>query len=157
MANNPSRWIAVCWMLAIALWPNGAWPVESDQLLATVNGPATVTASRAPSAGDDATKLPQRARVIISVTNYRPTDDGTPVAVVVKGRTGNGEEREVGRFGITPDSEFDAAEPSAALRFNLALPRELATKEPVKFTVHLVPTKGQGKGASLRVGDVEIR
>lgn len=157
MANTRSRWIAICCVLAIMLWPNRARPVESDQLMATVNKPATVTAVRALSSDDGTTKLSQHVRVIISVTNYRPTDDGTPVEVVVKGRTGDGEEREVGRFGITPDREFNAAEPSAALRFNLALPRELMTKEPVKFSVHLVPTKGQGKGASLRVGDVEIR
>ncbi len=156
MANTRSRWIVICCVLAIALCPNRARPVESDQLLATVNKPATVTA-RVPSSEGATEKLPPRARVIISVTNYRPTDDGTPVEVVVKGRTGDGEEREVGRFGITPDREFNAAEPSAALRFNLALPQELTTKEPVKFSIHLVANKGQGKGAALRVGSIEIR
>ena len=41
-----------------------------------------------------------------------------------------GAEREIGRFGIFPNAEFKAAEPSKAQRFGLALPKELARGGP---------------------------
>jgi hypothetical protein len=87
-----------------------------------------------------------------------------------RGGGGDGVEREVGRFGITPDQEYSAAEPSDALRFSLPLPSELTADEPVTFSVQLVPvSRGKSdqaaresgnerdKGASLRLGKAEIR
>src|SRR3981081_1482702 len=62
---------------------------DSDALLATVNKPATLTATRVAEAAPG-----RRARLIISVTNYRPTDDCTPVqaggTAATPHRTGHG-------------------------------------------------------------------
>jgi hypothetical protein len=131
---------------------------------------AIIAAVRSRSTGDEKATPSGRGRLIISVTNYHPTVDGSPVEVVVKGRGGDGVEREVGRFGITPDQEYSAAEPSDALRFSLPLPSELTADEPVTFSVQLVPvSRGKSdqaaresgnerdKGASLRLGKAEIR
>jgi len=138
-------------------------------MLATLEKPATVTVQRAPPTAE--TAATRRPRVIISVTNYSPTADCTPVQVVVKGRTDGGAEVEVGRFAITPDRAFDAAAPEAQ-RFALPLPVGLAADKPVRLTVHLVPAEGarpnsacpgnQPKGsrrggASVRIGTVEIQ
>jgi len=142
---------------------------ESDAMLATIDKPVTVTVQRAPATAEAA--APRRPRVIVSVTNYSPTADCTPVQVVVKGRTEGGAEVEVGRFAITPDQAFDAAAPEAQ-RFALPLPSGLATDKPVRFTVHLVPVEGarpnsacppggpraaKPGGASVRIGAVEIQ
>jgi hypothetical protein len=158
MANARLRGAAVGGLLALALWTVTALAGEGDQLLATVDKPARITTTRAASVSDAAS--PPSTRVIVSVTHYRPTDDGLPVEVVVNGGPGDGAEREIGRFGITPDREFASTDPTAAQRFGFALPRELATAiaagKPVTFSVHLLPVRGEGKGASLRVGTVEF-
>jgi hypothetical protein len=163
-------WIAKLGVAALALWPLSA-PAENDAMLATLDKPATVTVRRAPVAAAPGT--PRRPRVIISVANYSPTRDCAPVEVVVKGRAGDGPEVEVGRFGITPDREFNAPTPPEAQRFALPLPSQLATEGPVQFSVHLVPVEGgqsnpsacatrpprgdKRGGASLRLGAVEIQ
>jgi hypothetical protein len=141
---------------------------ENDAMLATLDKPATVTVQRAPTAAESAPS--RRPRVIISVTNYSPTADCTPVQVVVKARTDGGAEVEVGRFAITPDQAFDAAA-AEAQRFALPLPAGLAADKPVRLTVHLVPAEGgqpnsacpsppkgsKRAGASVRIGAVEIQ
>jgi len=167
------EWIMrFCAALAIlahwAPWPAAA-QAEGDAMLATLDKPATVTVQRASVAGETAS--PRRPRVIISVTNYSPTADCTPVQVVVKGRVDDRPEVEVGRFAITPDRGFDAAAPEAQ-RFALPLPSGLGTDKPVRFSVHLVlaegakpnsacPTGGpraaKPGGASVRIGEVEIQ
>jgi hypothetical protein len=158
LANARLRGAAAGCLVALALWAVTADAGEGDQLLATVDKPATITATRAASLSEAAS--PPSTRVIVSVTHYRPTDDGLPVEVVVNGRPGDGAEREIGRFGITPDREFASADPSTTQRFGFALPGELATAvaagKPVTFSVHLIPVRGEGKGASLRVGTVEF-
>lgn len=170
MTRTKSGWITRC--CAAVLSASAFWPLtigaEPDAMLATLNKPATVTVRRAPVAGE--TAAPRRPRVIVSVTNYSPTADCTPVQVVVKGRIDDGSELEVGRFAITPDRAFDAAAPEAQ-RFALPLPQELAGDKPVRFSVHLVPVEGAQpnsacptnqprdakRGASVRIGAVEIQ
>jgi hypothetical protein len=153
MTDIRARWMAACCLLSLALWPVAAC-TEGDHLLATVNKPATITATQRAPLGDAESVSPRR--VIISVTNYHPTDDGSPVEVVVKGHVDNDAGQEVGRFGITPDREF-VADPAGAQRFGFTLPQNLATARSIAFSVHLVPVRGDGKGASLRVGDLEVR
>jgi hypothetical protein len=166
-----SGWITRLAAAALAFWPLAAHLgalAETDAMLATLDKPATVTVQRAPATGE--TAAPRRPRVVISVTNYSPTADCTPVQAVVKGRTDGGPEVEIGRFAITPDRAFDAAAPEAQ-RFALPLPIGLATDKPVQFSVHLVPVEGaqpnsacpnkppgpKRGGASLRIGAVEIQ
>lgn len=162
MASTRPAPIAFCLLLAFAMWAGHESFAESSSLLATVTSPAMFVAARAAPAGGGEAAFPRRAHVIIGVTEYHPADDGTSVEVVVGGRVGDGAEREVGRFAVTPDRDFKATEPSEALRFSLLLPAELTTGAPIAFRVQLVPgypTAGQAgdKGAYLRVGETEIR
>jgi hypothetical protein len=138
--------------LSIALASIGAVAAEADQLLATVERPAVVTATPAPLTE---AKAGQSTRVVIKVMGFEPAQDG-PVQAVVKAER-NGTEQEIGRFAITPYTKFRAAEPAKAKRFALPLPKELASGDPVKFNVYLVPAQGGGKGASMEIGGAEIR
>jgi hypothetical protein len=154
-------------LAALAPWPLAAH-ADTDAMLATLDKPATVTVRRAPATPE--TAAPRRSRVVISVTGYSPTADCTPVQVVVKGRIDDGPELEVGRFAITPDRAFDAAAPEAQ-RFALPLPSGLATDKPVRLSLSLVPAegaepnsacptsppRGAKRGASVRIGEVEIQ
>jgi len=149
--NRGSRLIAATACLGVAL----ASPVRADRTrtVATVDRPAVVTA--VPSA-------PERGaaggsgRVILGVTGFVPSPDGTVQAVVKAARDGAGPEREIGRFGIFPDAAFTAPDPSRARRFAFKLPEELAGAERVRLNVYLVPLHGDGKGARLDLGSVEL-
>jgi hypothetical protein len=94
--------------------------------------------------------------VIISVTAFRPPRDGA-VQAVVKVQNGDRTEQEIGRFGVFPNAEFKAADPSKARRFGVPLPKEVANSGEVKLHVYLVPFKGDGSGALLEIGGAEIR
>jgi hypothetical protein len=141
--------------VTLALWSVKTGSSEGAPVQATVDSPATIVAQLSPSPGES--RSGSSAHVIIAVTHYHPTDDGMPVEVLVTGRIGNGPEREVGRFGITPDVEFQAGELAAAQRFSLRLPRELMSSEPIEFSVQMVPVRGSGRGASVEIGNAEIR
>src|SRR2546421_6590501 len=103
MVASRAKQISGCCWLALVLWSTSHSRAESDRLQATVSPPAIITATRLHSAAGEKAVPPRRGRVIISVTNYHPANDGSPVEVLVKGRIGDGMESEVGRFGITPD------------------------------------------------------
>ena len=142
--------------LLLGMAPAGA--EEGDTLLATVDRPARITTTAAAFSGSaDATSR----RVVVSVTHYHPTDDGAPIEAVVTASVAGGDERDLGRFGITPDRAFTSTRPATTQRFGFALPPELAAAlaagKPVTFSVRLVPVRGDGKGAALRVGAVEFR
>jgi hypothetical protein len=126
-----------------------------DPPVATVAGPAVVTATGAPVA--DQGLASQSPRLIISVTAFRPPREGAVQAVVKVQKDGDRTEQEIGRFGIFPNAEFKAADPSKAQRFGLPLPKELASGGAVKLNVYLVPFKGDGSGALLEIGGAEIR
>jgi hypothetical protein len=112
-------------------------PAMADSLLATAETPATLTVQPRPAAAG--LTASGRRRLTVTVMNYRPAADCTPVEIVViaSGAAGAGE-RELGRFGLTPAAAFDAASPSAAQRFSFALPPELSGGAPVTLSVRLV-------------------
>jgi hypothetical protein len=139
--------------LMVALAYEGAVAAEDSVPVATVVNPAVITATPAPAA--DQGVASQSARVIISVTGFRPPREGAVQAVVKIRRDGT--EQEIGRFGIFPNAEFTAADPSKAQRFGLPLPKELAAGGAIKLNVYLVPFKGEGSGALLKIGGAEIR
>jgi hypothetical protein len=145
-------WVKVC--VLVALSSLRAEAAEGDQLVATVETPAFVTAK---SAWGLVGSSRGTARLIISIVAFQPPQDGGVVQVVVKAQHQNGTEQEVGRFGITPNIPFKAVNPSKAERFGLRLPEDLATGDPIKLNVYLIPTRGEGKGAWLEVGAAEVR
>lgn len=146
------RMLAALCGAAFALSLSAALAAEPDQLIATTDRPATITATR--PTGVRASPA-QSARVIIKVTGFQPAQDG-PVQAVVKAER-NGTDQEIGRFAITPYTQFRAANPDQAKRFGLPLPNDLASGGPVKLNVYLVPANGAGKGASMEIGSAEIR
>jgi hypothetical protein len=74
---------------------------------------------------------------------------------VVKAQKPDGTEEEIGRFGIFPQTEFHASNPSETRKYGFAVSSGLASGGPVKLKVELVPLRGEGKGASLQVGGAE--
>jgi hypothetical protein len=91
-------------------------------------------------------------RLVLAVTGFTPSAQG-PVQAVVKLRCGAGE-REIGRFAITPQVAFTASVEEAQ-RFGLALPPDQACGQAASLSVHLVPSRGDGRGASIEIGGVE--
>lgn len=152
MADRGWRMRGASFAFVLVLISLGAVAAEGDQLLATMASPAVITLTP-PGRGQD-----QPARVVINVMGFRPPLDGSLVEAVVKAqRVGTDKEQEIGRFGIFPNAEYKAADPSQAQRFSFALTRELASGGPVKVKVELVPVRGKGEGARLEVGGAEIR
>lgn len=134
---------------SVALAAGGA--AEGDQVLATVGKPAIVAVAPRATSAASAT-----ARVVLSVTGYRPAADGG-VEAVVTAQKPDGSEQVIGRFSVFADAPFDAASPSQAQRFGFALPRALAGDGPVTLKVELVPYDGSGAGARLELGSAELQ
>jgi hypothetical protein len=126
---------------------------EGNQLIATVERPATVTVTVA--SGPDSIRAGQY--VVVDVTAYTPPRDGVVQGVVTVQKNSNSKEQEIGRFGIFPNTEFSAADPSKVQRYSFPLPRDVLQDGPVKLTVHVVPLRGEGKGARIEVGGAEIK
>jgi hypothetical protein len=121
--------------------------------VATLANPAVVTAT----ATSDQGIVSQSPRVIVSVTGFRPPHDGGVQAIVKVQKEDGQTEQEIGRFGIFPNAEFKAVDPSKARRFGLPLPKALAGSKTLKLHVYLVPFNGDGEGAVLELGGAEIR
>jgi hypothetical protein len=155
MGDRQSRLMGAACVCMVALMSQSSVAAQDSPPVATVAGPAVVTATAAPVA--DQGLASQSPRVIISVTAFRPPRDGAVQAVVKVQKDGDRTEQEIGRFGIFPNAEFKAADPSKAQRFGLPLPKELARGGAVKLNVYLVPLKGEGSGALLEIGGAEIR
>jgi DNA-directed RNA polymerase subunit E'/Rpb7 len=148
MGNWRSYTAATLGVLAAWLDPVAA---EDNQLIATVEQPAVVTAPAvAPGLG-----LADQ-RVVISVMVFVPPRDGAVQGVVTVQITEGGTQ-EIGTFGIFPNAEFRAADPRQARRFSFPLPKELARGGPVRLEVQIAPIRGDGKGARLELGGAEIR
>ena len=126
---------------------------EGSQVIATVERPALVTAA-ATSPGSES--RPGEQRVVVSVLGYKPPRDGT-VQGVVTVQEKQGQEQEIGRFGLFPNAEFRASDPSQAQQFSFPLPRDLTRGGPMQIKVEVVPTRGDGKDARLEIGGAEIR
>jgi hypothetical protein len=128
---------------------------EGDQLLATVDRPAILTATPAKALESTAADRPA-PRVIVHVTGYQPPQKGA-IRGVVKVQKPDGSEQEIGTFGVFPDTAFKA-DSSGARRYSFPLPKELATGA-VKLKVEVVPDKAQGtgEGAQIEVGRAEIQ
>jgi hypothetical protein len=152
MCDRRSYATAAAGMLAIVLACLGAAVAEGDQLIATVERPATVTAVAPGRAAS-----PAGPQVVVSVTAYKPARDGAVQGVVKAQSSAGGTEQEIGRFGIFPDAEFRAADPAQARRFSFPLPPDLARGGPVRLKVEVAPIRGDGKDARLEIGGAEIK
>jgi hypothetical protein len=134
--------------------PIAAIAAEDDQLLATVDKPATLTAS--PAKNPQGIADQPGPQVVVHVTGYQRPQEGA-VRGVVKVQKPDGSEQQIGTFGVFPDAAFQAGS-SRPRSYSFPLPRELASG-PVKLKVEIVPDKpqGTGAGAQLEIGHAEIK
>jgi hypothetical protein len=126
---------------------------EGNQLIATVERPATITVAVAP--GLNATRAARH--LVVDVTAYTPPRDGAVQGVVTVQKNTDSTEQEIGRFGIFPNTEFSAADSSKVRRYSFPLPRNVLRDGSVKLTVHVVPLRGECKDARLELGGAEIK
>jgi hypothetical protein len=82
-----------------------------------VPGPAAVTVAPAP----ESTGAGQY--VVVDVTAYMPPGNGVVQGVVTVQKNTGGTEQKIGRFGIFPNTEFSAADPSKVRWYFFPLPR----------------------------------
>jgi hypothetical protein len=144
--DDRRNWI-IAMVCALALLAPVA--AEGDQMLATVEQPAVLTAR--PARG-----IAEQSRVVIDVTGFKPAQQGY-VQAVVKAQKQDGTEQEIGRFGLFPQTEFKS-DAAGAQRYSVALPKDLASSDLIKLKVELVPgPRGKGEGAQLQIGGAEIR
>ena len=150
--------------LTVLLAHLGPAASESDSVVATVDKPAVVTAVADLSAKSRAADKP--AQVVVKVTSYQPPSGKPPpaLAAVVKVQ-GNGAEpdREIGRFGIFPNTAFTRGD--QARSYSFPLPKDLANQDALRLSVQLEPFRSgkdasgdiaRGADASLEVGGAKI-
>jgi hypothetical protein len=130
---------------ALRAFVSPAVAAEDDQLHATVDHPATITATR----GAAVINADTSPSVVIRVDGYKPAENGG-VRAVVKAQKPDGQYQYIGTFGVT--GEF---KPQS---HRIALPQELAGG-PVKLKVELVPLqpRSSGAGAHLEIGGAEVQ
>jgi hypothetical protein len=125
-----------------------------DSMLATIDKPATLTATPVSAAMLGAADI-GTGHVLVTVVAFTPPPDRKPVeAVVWISRRGGGPAQKVGSFAITPYAPFKARDPSMAQRFQFPLPASLAGQRTLDVSVALVPVGTGVKGASLEIGTV---
>jgi hypothetical protein len=77
---------------------------EGNQVVATIDRPAVVTAVASSSV--TARPADQPARLIVKITGYQPPPNGAVLAVVKFQGEGAGPDWEIGRFGVFPTTPF---------------------------------------------------
>lgn len=101
----------------------------------------------------------QPGSLIVNVVGYEPPPQGGVQAVVTVRAATTGESYEIGRFGLFPNSQFKAKDGDEAQQFQLTLnpAAALLLKQQGKVSVELLPYGGNGDGARLEIGKIDIR
>jgi len=125
---------------------------QPRRFTATRAAPATIPLLLPPgtAAVSDATRY-----IDITVDDFRPSLTG-PVQIVVDAVTGRSQ-TEIGRFAIYPERSFvtnDRAEPQ---HFGLAVPPGLRLDRSTRLIVRIVPSRGDGAGATIAVESARFR
>jgi hypothetical protein len=131
---------------------------DDEMPTATPNKPAVITVTLPP--GPERTQAGSSVYVELSVLSFRPPVKGSIQAVVKLYEGSISVAQEVGRFGLFPNTEFKARNPSQAQRFIFQLPGEkLPTRAGagLKLSIELVPYGSTGEGARLELGGAEIQ
>jgi hypothetical protein len=125
---------------------------QETRLRATVDTPLKVPIDRSASV---ANQKSGGLQLIVTVTGFEPSPNG-PVQAVVEAQCGS-TKMEIGRFGIMPQVAFRSSDPSKAQNFSLVLPEDSVCRRPDSVTIRLVPSHGNGHGASVEIGAVELQ
>jgi hypothetical protein len=101
----------------------------------------------------------QYGSLIVNVVGFEPPPKGGVQAVVTVKAAATGETHEIGRFGLFPNSQFKAKDGDEAQQFQLTLnpAAALLLKQQGKVSVELLPYGGNGDGARLEIGKIDIR
>jgi hypothetical protein len=138
---------------AVLLIGIGAASSQGISLIATVDKPVTLPIISSPQAMMSANRAP--SHVVVTVTGFTPSSSG-PVQAVVDARCGD-TQIEIGRFGIMPQTTFTSANPTKLQRFSLPLTAGSACSRPDSVTIRLVPSRGDGRGATIEIGSAVLR
>jgi hypothetical protein len=141
-------WIAVLGCVVSVALANVTIHAEAGQKVATTDKPASIVATR--GVGREAN---ESTRLVLTVTGFKPPQNGAVQVVVKAEQAPEGTEREIGRFGIFPQTEFQAQAGAQPQQFGFPLPRELASNLPsLRLNVYLVPLRGDGRGSQVEIG-----
>jgi hypothetical protein len=101
----------------------------------------------------------QSGSLIVNVVGFKPPPKGSVQAVVTVKAATTGEAHEIGRFGLFPNSQFEAKDGNEAQKFRLTLnpAAALLLKQQGKVSVDLVPYGGSGDGARLEIGKIDFQ
>src|SRR5689334_10706959 len=113
-------------LVALALF--SAEAAEGDQVLATPDKPAVVTAARTASLEAAPGRNPA---IYVHVAAYQPPKGGGSVLIAVKAEQPGKAERDIGKFGLSLNKPFTATDAPRGQTFRLPLPRDLAGKGPL--------------------------
>ena len=125
---------------------------HAQRFLATISHPAAIPVARAPNASVATAGFKY---VDITVWGFQPSSAG-PVQIVVE-TVANASRVEIGRFGIYPELRFSATDATKAQRFGLAIPAGLRLDESTRLIVRILPSRGNGEGATVEVGAGQLR
>ena len=139
--------------LALVLVTAGGAAAECNPLSATIDRPALIAIAPPESHESNATGL--FSRIVLVVTCYQPAQDGSAVQAVVNVKIADGTEQEVFRFAIYPDTAFRTSDSASSQSFGFSLPDDLLDKSSVHLVVRLMPLRGEGKGASMEIGEAK--
>jgi hypothetical protein len=139
-------------LVALALF--SAEAAEGDQVLATPDKPAVVTAGRTATLEGAPGRSPA---IYVHVAAYQPPSGGGSVLIAVKAEQPGKGERDIGKFGLSLNKPFSAADAPRGQTFRLPLPRDLAGSESLRLKVYVVPSRGEAAGARVEIGKAEIR
>jgi hypothetical protein len=147
-----TRLIPICGaaILALAGLDNSA-PAGEHSMRATVDKPATIPVARRTSsapakAGDE--------QLVVTINGYQSSPAG-PVVFVVTALCG-GTKRELGRFGILESGPVAADAKAEPQSFAFSMPNDPPCHDPIRVTVSVEPTQGNGKGASVSIQNARI-
>jgi hypothetical protein len=151
-SRDAKSWLRCIATVCIALLALGSAPAQETQMRATVDAPATVPVLAAPPT---LTANRGPSQVVVTVTGYQPSPSG-PVQAVVEARCGTAQ-KEIGRFGIMSPTAFSATDTARIQRFSLPLGPDAACKRPDSVTIRLVPSSGDGRGATIEIGSAQLK
>ena len=140
-------------LIALAVTWGGAH--AEDRMRATLDQSAVLTAALS---GPLMTDTPGPLRLHVSIVAFTPPRDRKSVEIVVSASAPpNGAPHELGRVAITPYAAFGARDTARHQYFAFHIPDDIKSVYRLTVSVALHPVNGGGTGASLEVGEANIR
>ena len=112
-----------------------------------------------PAPADPNARAGQAGSLVVDIVGFQPPPTGSVQAVVSVRAAATGERHEIGRFGLFPNSAFKAKGADETQKFQLTLDPAAAQllRKHGKVSVDLLPNGGNGDGAQLEIGKIDIQ